>query len=71
MDSFDEYNLKKMNDVPCSIEKEVKVIPPANAEGYTTTSNQAPVVSYLNATVIYACLMILLRSSKKLLIRYD
>ena len=33
--SFDECNLKKMNDAPCSIESEVRVIPPTNAQGYT------------------------------------
>ena len=42
--SFDECNLKKMNDIPCSIEKEVKIIPPANAQGYQITSNQSPAV---------------------------
>ena len=39
-----------MNDVPCSVEKEVKVIPPANAQGYTITSNQAPVVRLIIVT---------------------
>ena len=41
---YGDCNLKKMNDVPCSIEREVTVIPPDSAPGYTITSNQAPTV---------------------------
>ena len=46
--SFDDCNLKKMNDPRCSIESEVKIILPADGQGYTITPNQPPVVSYLN-----------------------
>lgn len=49
---FHEYHLKDLTDVPAhSIEREVTVIPPANAQGYTITPNKIPVVvSYLNNT---------------------
>lgn len=42
---FHEYNLKEMVVIlASSIEGEVTVTPPENAQGYTITPNQAPVV---------------------------
>lgn len=42
---YHEYNLEEIVDIPaCSIEREVTVIPPANAQGYMITPNQAPVI---------------------------
>ena len=42
---FHEYNLRDLTDVAAhSIEREVTVTPPANAQGYTITPTQEPVV---------------------------
>lgn len=41
---YDDCNLKKMNDVPCSIEREVTVIPPDSVPGYMITPTKAPTV---------------------------
>ena len=41
---YGDCNLKKTNDVPCSIEREVIVIPPDSVPGYAITSHQAPIV---------------------------
>lgn len=42
---FHQYNLRDLTDVAAhSTEREVTVIPPANAQGYTITPIQEPVV---------------------------
>lgn len=46
---FSDFDLCKMNDVPCSIEDEVKLILPSGTPGYVITSAQSPeIVSYLS-----------------------
>ena len=42
--NFSDFDLLKMNDVPCSIENEVRLVPPSATPGYTITSAQSPKV---------------------------